>query len=174
MTSTPWAPLLAGSIAVLVVLLWRKLSGPSPIRLSSQVRVREVLRTTLRNGARGARLRMQLTSNPRLRVDFRKYFADDGAVGLRAVLEQSPQLATRLSVIKEVLERRGLHPVLATDSKGRESLEIDVASDLLLAETVAYGVFEDALGLSLARDVIGIYDLVLITNEPSITGVNED
>lgn len=173
MSTTPWAVLLATSVIALFLLLWRKLAGPSPIRLSSQAIVREVLRTTLRNGARGARVRLQTAGTSGIYLDFRKYFAESGVVGLRAVVELTARSEESLDPIIGFLESRGIPYARSRNSRDRESVAVDVASDLILAEAIAYGIFEEVLGLNLTRDVVGTYDLVLITNDPSLTGVSD-
>jgi hypothetical protein len=147
-------------------LLWRWLSGPSPIALSSPPVRREVFRMTLTNGTEGARVRFQLRRDPRFRLDFRKYIEAPGRVGLRAVLESA-----RFAAIREIFERQQVPYVVTHSVQGVELIEVDLGTDTVAGETVARCAFEESLGVDLAKDVVGYYDLVLIKNVPRLTGV---
>jgi hypothetical protein len=126
----------------------------------------------LTNGARGATLRLQVEADPTARIEFKKYIKAHGDVGLSVVIEDSKKMRAAYDQVANSLSRVVTNLTEAVDRRPR--LEIDIGTDLPLAEQLSRQAFEAGLGLSLARDVVGYYDLVLLRNVPRLTGVETD
>jgi len=166
-----WLVVLAGSAGILLIWFWRSSTRPTPIPLRSADEPLTVFKTLLQNGAKGARLRFQAKNDPSLKLDFVKYIKAQNDVGFRAILGRTPRLTPAFDLISKELDQRRI-AYERTIGTGAEELSVDLGQDFVLAERIARQAFEQALGLSLSRDIVGYYDLVLISHHARLTGVD--
>jgi hypothetical protein len=156
----------------LLARFWKWATGPSPISLYSPAAVRGALEILLTNGARGARLRFQVANNSGVRLDVVKHIKAHGDVRLRVVVEKTPKMNSEYDRLAQAIRES----VPSAESKvlpnGRERFEIEMGMDVLSTERLVRTAFEKGLGHSLARDVVGYYDLVLVKNVPRLTGID--
>ena len=171
---TPWVvtTVLALAAITLVARYWKWAAGPSPIRLNSPGAVRDALEILLTNGARGARLRFQVANNPGVRLDVVKHIKAHGDIRLRIVVEKSPKMNSEYDRFAQAVREAVPSTESEAVSIGRGRIDVEMGVDILGIERLLRTAFEKGLGLSLARDVVGYYDLVLVKNVPRLTGVD--
>lgn len=168
-----WLAILVFLVGAVVAWMWKWAAAPAPIRLTSSGAARDVFRMLLTNGTKGATLRLHAEADAGAKIEFKKYIRAPGNVGLRALIDDTTKTRAAYDAIaKGTTDRDALNLPAPTDR--RQRLDVDIGMDLALAERLARQVFEDGLGLNLARDVIGYYDLVLLRNVPRLTGVETD
>lgn len=167
-----WLIVLVGASSLLLIWFWRASMRPTPIPLRSADELLTGFRTLLQNGAKGARLRFQAKNDPSLKLDFIKYIHAQNDVGFRAILGRTPQLLSAFDLVASELDRQRISYQRSTGKGGTDELSVDLGRDFVLAERIARQAFEQALGLSLARDINGFYDLVLISHHPRLTGLD--
>jgi len=170
MTSWVVASVLVLAATTLLAQFWRWAAGPSPIRLNSPAAVRNALEILLTNGAGGARMRFQVASNPGVRVDVVKRIKAHGDVRLRIVVEKTRKMSSEYDRLAQAIREAVPPAELEAVPNGRERFEMELGVDVVSIERLVRAAVEKGLGLSLARDVVAYYDLVLIKNVPRLTG----
>lgn len=167
-----WTIVLFASGAILALWFWRWANHPSSIALESPHAALDAFKVLLQRGANGGRARLQSRSNAALRVDFVKYIKSQNDVGFRATLSRAGSLAEAFDIIVRELNQRGIRFQSGKAGDGTEQLEIDFVHDFGLAQLFSHIVFERAMGLSISRDVIATFDLVLNTHNARLTGLD--
>lgn len=168
-----WLTILVFLVGAAVAWTWKWGAAPAPIRLTSPSVARDVFRMLLTNGAKGATLRLQAEADAAAKIEFKKYIRAPGKVGLSALIDDTTETRAAYDAIAKAFPDGAVPKSPAPDDR-RRRLEVDIGMDVSLAERLARQAFEDGLGLNLARDVIGYYDLVLLRNVPRLTGVETD
>jgi len=173
-TATSWvvASVLVLAGTTLLARFWKWAAGPSPIRLNSPAAVRDAVAMLLTNGARGARLRFQVANNSGVRLDVVKHIEAHGEVHLRIVVDKTPKMMSEYDRLANAIRESVPSAELEAAPDGRERCEIEMARDVPSIERLVRTAFEKGLGLSLAGDVVGYYDLVLVKNVPRLSGVD--
>lgn len=167
-----WTVMLYIVGAILFAWFWRWANHPSPLALESPQAVLSAFRALLQRGAKGARTRFQARHNAALRVDFVKYIKSQNDVGFTATLSRTAPLSAVFDVAARELEERGIRFVKRTNREGLDELAIDFVHDFGLAQLFSRIIFEKAMGLTMERDVVATFDLVLNSHNARLTGLD--
>ena len=167
-----WLLVLVGAVITVIIWFWLSSTQPTPIPLRTAAEILTTFRTLLQKGAKGARVRFQAQADPDCKIDFVKYIKARNDVGFRVMIVRTPQVARAFDLVSKELDLQGIPYNRMVSAGGFEELTVDLGKDFVLAERIARLAFEQALGLSLARDIVGYYDLVLLVHNARLTGVD--
>lgn len=162
--------ILVGAILFVVIWLWRIGMRPAANDLESPEAVMMTLEYLVQRGINGSKARFQVKDDPSRCLDVIKTIHDDGTVSVRACFSDPDWTHVHSSRLREELDQRGIkYRELAASSASDVTIELD--RDLGLAHLVIRIVFELILRVRLERECVVYFEGVLLSDEPSLTGI---
>ena len=136
-----------------------------------------MLALLLSRGVHKAGIRGSLTicerSAPERRLILTKYIREPAVAGFEAQLPGEPWSELLYDAFRTALDRYSIK-YREVGTPPHRSIECDLARDFGGAYMVARLLFEDTMGLNLARDCVAYYRNVVLSNRPDLTGDDAD
>ena len=167
-----WMWVLVGAVAILFVWFWRWGSEAAPIHFTDPGTMRQALRWVVLRGVHKRHLRGHLeifiggASKPALVFTKTKY--SDGEFGVTATVHANGLQVDAGKNIPAALTAKGI----SFDPSDPGSVSVEVVKDFGLALVLLQTMCVDVAGKKVETDCIGYLRDVVVTNAPSLTGID--
>lgn len=164
---------VVGALLLLVIVgVWRWGVGSAPNELESPDSVPTMLRFLLDRGIDGAHVLFQVRNDSRRQLCFVKYIRTHNDVGFRSHFYEQQEAGHYFVRLRQELSARGIKYTEARSKDGVGCITIDYVRDIGLAHLIVELVFERTFDVRIEKDCVAYFKNVLVSNEPSLTGVD--
>jgi hypothetical protein len=162
-------------VTLLVLWLWRRGMRPAPNDLTDPGAIVSALRLLITRGVHKSSIRGKLTIQPRAKKQpqlvFTKHLSENGEFGIQSTLRLEGPLFGSRDRLREALDARKVK-YSEVRTSGSSSFSFELGRDFGLGLVITQIVFQEVIGISVARDCVAYFHDYVIRNTPSLTGVD--